>query len=265
MKYINDTSDIKIYWDDMLESYLWEYPQLPPWRVDKDFKNQLVPIIYKLFSQNVEYIQYKTKWTPCFVQPDMVYKYDNKEIYECFLKLMHEIIDRMEEVFLCVGHENEKSTFIFSCDCHDNFIKPAVIKNENDFIELIDIENKYWPNNKDDLEKFRIAVELTKQRLFNGKNFKNEYVFSNSFLRDMISVKKYRFQILKQIAKRLTLSSQEASADSSLKNEYCEEKKEYRIRVTQRPSSTRIHYVYTKNGEIEFLNFYDEGHHDDAI
>ncbi len=37
------------------------------------------------------------------------------------------------------------------------------------------------------------------------------------------------------------------------------------MRVTQRPSSTRIHYVVTKEGKIQFLQFYGEGEHDDGL
>jgi hypothetical protein len=40
---------------------------------------------------------------------------------------------------------------------------------------------------------------------------------------------------------------------------------EWRIRVTQRPSSTRIHYVVKKDKTVQFLCYYGEGEHDDGL
>jgi hypothetical protein len=70
-------------------------------------------------------------------------------------------------------------------------------------------------------------------------------------LRDIIEAESYRDQIIKYIAKRLTSTQQEAAQDGHLHDEYLKQKKEYRFRITQRPSSTRVHYKYVnKNSDF---------------
>lgn len=265
IKGIGNRNDIKIYWDNELESYLWGYPQLPPWRTDKTFKNQIIPKLYYLFSTNFDYIEFQNNLSPCFVNPNMVYNLENEGIFPSFLKLMHEIINRKEDVFLCTGCENNEENYIFSCSCHENCLNPYIIRNEDDFTKYIDLENDLWPKCKDDIDKLINAIAITRKLLYNAKEFKYKYTFSNDFIEDIIMVRKRRLIILKQITKRLILSRQEATADVSLQDEYIKKSKEYRIRVTQRPASIRIHYRYKNNSEIEFLKLYDEGHHDDAI
>lgn len=262
---ISKMPDVQIYWDDFLESYLWEYPQLPPWRVDKDWKNTIVPTLHKLFNKNINLIEYKNNWNPCKVTPEIIYKYDNYKVYECFLKLMHEIIDMNENIFLCLSSENSASEYIFNCNCHENYINPILIKKEEDFLRNMEIENLCWPSNKDNYEEFYNTIITVKNILFKDREFKYEFRFSNNFMKDISKVTKNRKKILEQITKRLTLSFQEACTSISLHDELIVGSDEHRIRVTQRPTSTRIHYRYTEDNLIEFLNFYDEGHHDDAI
>ena len=64
--------------------------------------------------------------------------------------------------------------------------------------------------------------------------------------------------------KKLILTSAEAGS-SDLHDEYIAQKKVHRIRVTQRPSSTRIQYKLTKEGRVQFLQYYGEGEHDDGL
>ena len=54
--------------------------------------------------------------------------------------------------------------------------------------------------------------------------------------------------------------------NSDLHDEFITKNKinEWRIRVTQRPTSTRIHYKI-EDGVIRFLCYYGEGEHDDKL
>lgn len=262
---INSKPDVGIYWDDFLESYLWEYPQLPPWRVDKDWKNVIVPAIMKLLHKNINLIEGENSHNSCNVTPEIIHNYGNDMVHQCFLKLMHKVIDINEDVFLCLGSENNASKYTINCNCHEDSINPKLIKKEEDFLCYIDIENACWPTNKDNFDEFHDAIFLARDILFKNKEFKCEFKFSSNFMKSIFKVTKHRMRILEQITKRLTLSYQDACANSSLRDEEIKGSNEHRIRVTQRPTSTRIHYRYIENNIIEFLNFYDEGHHDDAI
>ncbi len=53
LTYINNYDITRIYWTDELEEFLWNHPQLPPWRLDRDWKLKIVPTLYKLFSERV--------------------------------------------------------------------------------------------------------------------------------------------------------------------------------------------------------------------
>ena len=39
----------QIYWNDDWELFLWDHPQIPPWRQDKNLRNSIIPLIYNLF------------------------------------------------------------------------------------------------------------------------------------------------------------------------------------------------------------------------
>ena len=120
----------------------------------------------------------------------------------------------------------------------------------------------YWPRTIDETNKFELLLEIAFKRLDNEA--KNEYQFSNSFLRDLIKTQKYYERIVNSVAKRLTLTAMEASRDPHLQDEYLTQSNEHRFRVTPRPSSTRIHYDYVM-GSLRFLRFYGEGEHDDGL
>lgn len=140
---INNYKITKVYWTDDLEELLWEHPQLPPWRRDRDWNLQIVPIIYRAFNIAREFIQSDESLSSCLMQP------------------------------------------VLNCSCFEGLALSS-------FLELMHI------------------------------------------------------------------------VDSHLQDEYLKQKKEYRFRITQRPSSTRIHYKYVDK-KMKFLRYYDEGEHDDGL
>jgi len=180
-----------------------------------------------------------------------------------FLELMHIVIEREEKVYLCLGVNRIREEFTFLCDCHSFQVNPVVIAKPIEWLDQIDLTESYWPSNVDEEGKFKAALQIAFKKL--DKQPIYEYEFSKSFLRDIIKVQNHRTSIIEWTAKRLTLTKQEAARDSYLQDEELEQKKkEYRFRITQRPSSTRIHYKYV-NKKIKFLRYYDEGEHDDGL
>ncbi|MGL5060865.1 MAG: hypothetical protein ACRC62_12885 [Microcoleus sp.] len=259
---INNYNITKVYWTDDLEQLLWDHPQLPPWRQDRDWKLQIVPVIYKALNAAKEYIQNPQNLSSCSMQPVL-----NCSCFEglalcCFLELMHVAIEREENVYLCLGFNRKKEEFTFFCDCHSFQINPVAIFKPFEWLDRINLIESYWPNNVDEGEKFNTALEIAFKQL--DKRSLYEYEFSRSFLKDLMTVQNHRTSIIEWTAKRLTLTKQQAAKDSYLKDEYLANKKEYRFRITQRPFSTRVHYKYV-NKKIRFLNYYDEGEHDDGL
>ncbi len=137
-----------------------------------------------------------------------------------------------------------------------------VVAKPIEWLDHIDLTESYWPSNIDEEGKFNTALDIAFKKL--DKQPIYEYEFSKSFLKDIIKVQNHRTSIIEWTAKRLTLTKQEAAKDSYLQDEWLTKKKEYRFRITQRPSSTRIHYKYVNN-KMKFLRYYDEGEHDDGL
>ncbi|MDP3103528.1 MAG: hypothetical protein Q8M95_02855 [Candidatus Methanoperedens sp.] len=259
---IDQYSLTKIYWNDDLELYLWASPQMPPWRLNRDWNNQLLPIIYKFLIKNKVTLNFVNGRSSCTVSPSMN-KCHSDNINDYFLKLMHEIINREEDIFLCLGIKNKLSNndkYSFVCTCHSNRLVPEPINKPDDWLYHIDLENNYWPNNIEDDEKFRKAIEIMKKRDFNNKPLLYKYNFSKQFIRDILHINRDKKNILESITKKLTLSRQEANRD--LHDEYLPRRKKFRFRVTQ---ETRIHYLFSDEKGIEFLRYYGEGEHDDGL
>ena len=259
---INNYQITRVYWTEDLEELLWDHPQLPPWRQDRDWKLQIVPIIYKAFSTVTEFIQSQENLSSCLMQPVL-----NCSCFEglalcAFLELMHIVIEREENVYLCLGVKRIREEFTFLCECHSFQVNPVVIAKPIEWLDQIDLTESYWPSNIDEEGKFNTALEIAFKKL--DKQPIYEYEFSKSFLKNIIKVQNHRTSIIEWTAKRLTLTKQEAAKNSYLQDEWLTKKKEYRFRITQQPSSTRIHYKYVNN-KMKFLRYYDEGEHDDGL
>lgn len=259
---INNYQITRVYWTDDLEGLLWDHPQLPPWRLDRDWKLKLVPTIYKNFNTR-EFIESQETLSSCLMQPVL-----NCSCFEglalcAFLELMHIVIEREENVYLCLGFNRIREEFTFFCDCHSFQVNPVVIAKPIEWLDQIDLTESYWPSNIDEEEKFKAALKIAFKKLDKQPLYK--YEFTKTFLKDIIKVQNHRTSIIEWTAKRLTLNRQQAARNSYLQDEYLDQQKEYRFRITQRPSSTRIHYKYVNKNIIKFLRYYDEGEHDDGL
>ncbi len=262
LEHINDYRITKVYWTDELEKLLWDSPQSPPWRLDRDWNLPIVQVIYRAFGKVKEYVQNSKNLTSCLVEPVIDCSQLGDLTLLAFLELMHIVIDRNENVYLCLGSSRLVENYLFSCNCHSFQIIPSIIAKPREWLQRIDIASNYWPNNLDEIEKFNAALNIVFKKL--NRNPIYEYEFSKTFLKDIIKTQVYREYIIEYTARRLTLTKQEAARDSYLQDEYLAQRKEYRFRITQRPSSTRIHYKYV-NKKLIFLRYYGEGEHDDGL
>lgn len=266
LDFINDYSCTKIYWTTQLEELLWEHPQIPPWRTDRDWKLSVIPILVEKFNNNRVFLE-PLDSIQATVTPALHQSFGKTNILDCFYILIHTLLIKKENTFFCLGLENiSNDEYYFSCNCHKYELKNNLIKTSKDWLKYLDLENDFWPSDVTDKEfsKFFQALEILRQRDYEDKPFLFSFTLSNNFKNDICSTTKYRLKILEKMTKKLILTSAEAGKDRSLKDEYITQKKEYRFRVTQRPSSTRIHYT-VESDEIEFLRYYGEGHHDDGL
>ena len=269
IQHLLDTLDVishyeitKFYWTDELEKVLWEHPQQPPWRLDRDWRLPIVQVMYKAFSTVREYLQNTQNLGPCCVHPTLDCEDIGEAVLPAFLELMHMIIDRDESVYFCLGINRARDSYRFSCDCHSSSVLPVIVASPEEWLDHVNLIPCHWPQTIHEIDKLDeiLGLELKKT----GKKFIYEYEFSAPFIRDIIKAQEHREAIAEYIVRRLTLTKQEAARDPYLQDEYLAQRDEYRFRVTQKPFSTRIHYHYM-DGKFRFLRYYAQGEHDSGL
>ena len=260
---IDDRRDVQIAWTLQQEACLWQDPQTPPWRRDKDWSNQLVPAIYRLLQRNTTPIRPDPPQFTCTVTPSMQCVHEPAQDY--FLLLMHSFITSQDETFLCLGLPNlppPTPPYVFDCTCCPSSISPNLVCRSTDWLKYIDITAEYWPSAQTDSDKLTAALQLFRIKEFPDKPFIYTFQFSLSFIDALSQTPSDRTRILRQMVRRLTLTRQQAADDRSLHDEYLHQQRLYRFRVTR---TMRIHYDYTPDGHIHFSSFYDTGQHDEGL
>ena len=268
---ISSYSITKVYWTDFLEELLTNHIYSPPWVSDVKWSNQFFPILYNKFNPIKLILDLESSWEPCQSNPSLPSSKFEAEIVERFLELVHLLIDRNEKVYFCLGYDAQKTdclSYCFSCECHQNQLEPTIIVNPNDWFNHVDILSVCWPKNVRDAFKLQLAIEivLNNKLLKQITDFQYIYEFSESFIKDISKEANYREQILFSLAKRLTLTQGEAASDKGLNDEQVKgKKKKDNIRRFRVSKVCRIHYKYSKNGNLLLLNYYGEGQHDDGL
>lgn len=268
LEVISSYSITKVYWTDALEELLINHIYSPPWVSDTNWRNQFFPILYNKFNPVKTLINSDLNWNACQSSPVLSCHSLKTEVLECFLELAHTLIDKNERVYFCLSFDRPKksnSTYIFSCNCHDNCLEPIVIFDSDDWFNHIDMLSVCWPQNFQDAFKLRVAIEMVlKNKLFKqSEDLRYDYEPSEAFIKDISKEPNYRDHILYSLAKRLTLTQGEAVSDEGLSDEPVRGKRgERRFRVS---GVCRIHYKYAKTGDLLLLNYYGEGKHDKGL
>lgn len=250
------------FWTDELEQLLWSPPQMQPW-MSNYMWNAL-----KIFHNLTEIIEEDANI--CQITPQLHILYSNFDAHQCFLKLIHQLINLQENFYLCLGVPNKLAfpqQYRFYCHCHANQLMPELLNTANDWLKYINVSEMFFPKNIDEFDaNFEKGLTVIRQKNFNNKEILFDFEFSKNFKKSIINRRTFKEEIFIAIVKKLISTSAE-SAKSDLEDEFITKNKinEWRIRVTQRPSSTRIHYIIDKNGKIIFLHYYGEGEHDDGL
>jgi hypothetical protein len=141
LRLIDEHKVTRVYWTDELEEILWNYPQLAPWRMSKDWSIPLVPIIYNLFDSNRTFTDCPGELDPCQVKPPLNFIPDKREIRNSFMKLTHRVVGQEEYIYLCLGVDNRLPSnlrYIFFCECHENELEPNLINDPQDWLKYIE-------------------------------------------------------------------------------------------------------------------------------
>ena len=203
----------------------------------------------------------------CSITPPLKHEITQHDAQEKFLQLAHTLIQFEETFYPCVGLKNQLkrlTKYTFSCDCHQKKYTPHLINMANNWLYHINVVAKFFPKTIEEFdEKFELGMEVIQRRDFENKPYLFDYEFTKNFKKSIIKRTKHQEAIFIAVVKKLILTASEA-ASSDLKDEFIGKTKEWRIRVTQRPSSTRIHYQL-ETQTVKFLQYYGEGEHDKAL
>lgn len=252
---------ISILWSDQLEALLWSDPALPPWRLDKDWNNQLVPIIYKLFSNNREIITIDASLGLSIVRPELKGWHMRKDIEDSVLHLIHELLHRNLRFYLCLQWMNHGESFKCVCPCDNSVQTPTLICEFRDWSKHIDVFD-FVPSKETDVAKVDLAIDVTLWKLFGIERdvLKSKYSLDREFILALAQNPHDYEQILYAVCRRLLLTQNEAALDGGLQDEVVGA--ERRLRVSK---EKRIHYHYNLQGEIVFRRFYGQGEHDEGL
>lgn len=245
--------EFKILWSDELEELLWSDPSPPPWRQDKIIRNSLVPVILKKFYTNVKNLIPDHSFSTCVYKDDLII---DEKFKDAFKNLScHSIQKKINFNLICGLPQIKRDTTDFICESPREIVSIKSLK-------IFELQEFYistiWPKNNFDFDPF---IKLIEHLTINSILYK--FNLTNEFKRDLLNVEELRFRIkiIDTICHRLKISSTEARS-SPLYEEKINE--EFRIRVTPRPTSTRIHFII-QDGLITFKRFYPHGSHDDGL
>lgn len=164
----------------------------------------------------------------------------------------------------------EFSTADLTCDCHNVILTSYLISNPLDLILIADFIKLYWPDRADQsgLVSFYHMISYSVERECRKNNEYrpiNGFRFTEGFIRSVVDVDvRFREPVVARIVQRIGLSVQEAAASGQLHDEEIRQASCRRFRVTQRPTSTRIHYDF-QDGALRFLQYYTAGQHDSGL
>lgn len=256
----------KILWTEGLENLFWTSPQLNPWREYGNYKLSIIPILYNKFNSNYEFVS--ASITEATLEPELYCPETLEEVKAEFLKLSDSLVTNEMKFHLILGNHNTKVDSLLVISSDGKTFNPSLVKGKCDYCKCIDYDKFFWPTSfsVEEIKKFRIGIEIARLAEFPKTNFRYAFEFRKSFIKDIIDIAEdKRKNVLLKLAKRLCSNAKEASEDPTLQDEYIGKVKEFRFRVTPRPSSTRIHYIFSGNATIEFLRYYGFGEHDDGL
>ncbi|HEY9082681.1 MAG TPA: hypothetical protein VIN73_05055 [Vicingaceae bacterium] len=254
-KEIDNNENLNLIWSNKLEEILWTEPRYKPWG-DLNERNSLVPIFYKFFVKNVDYISHDNVLSTS--SPNL--EHENNEILKEYYSISNHLI--LKKIEFAIFNPNYSIQFITECNKSYN---PTCCSSNFDILKL-----------QLKLFLFKDTIEESKEKLthvisiyleINGLEKNNKYSFSSAFMRKVQTLNDPDLlQLIDRLALRVSYNGQQARECAILQDEFITTKgiDEFRMRITNRPTSIRVHYVIN-DSVLEFLNYYGAGEHDKKL
>src|SRR5579863_2106950 len=104
LDYLDEIADLNLtaLWSDELEALLWSDPVLPPWRIDRDWRVKLVPVIAKRFWAATTVLSTSAACKPSGFQPPGSLRLVRADIDGAFSRLSHQAALELTELLLCL-------------------------------------------------------------------------------------------------------------------------------------------------------------------
>ncbi len=254
LREIDADENLRLIWTYKLEEILWTEPRYKPWSELKE-KNTLVPIFYKFFSTNCEYIEHSN----IEANSNPIISHEDQDVQCEYHRIFNYLIDNKIDFAL---YELIVTTIITSNS--GIAYKPIHCSCSYD-IRSINIENHL---NSDISKRGEILTHIISLYI-EANNLKkvNHYSFTPKFLNKFCSLTGIEMkQIIERLALRISYSSLESRKCRLLQDEYIDAHgvDEFRMRISNWPTSKRVHYIINEN-EIVFQQYYGEGEHDDGL
>lgn len=250
-------------WSGKLQQFAFSPSTLPPWRIDKDFSIPLTSIFFDLFNKLTDYIE-DINIEPCSSAPELACHVNGEDLKAGTLELAHKFLVDSQNFLLILSKINKFNHISFSCDCHRRTYTPLCINEISDWFDFPGIEHHIWASFERDFSNFSLILKaMIKTMCGNERSCIYKFTCSKKFKKQLLGETNNRKTIIKNIATRLSLTQKEASSKASINDEPV--KSSDGIRRFRTSGSSRVHYEYTDNNKLHFLEYYPDGKHDAGL
>jgi hypothetical protein len=269
LDYLNEIERLRVVsvlWSDQLEELLWTDPALPPWRVDRDWKLKLVPVIANKFRKAVKFLDVSIKCEEMGFLPHGSLTSVREDITRAFCCLSHQAAFDAGELILCQGQpQDTQAPASFQCGVCALDVTVRSVQSPTGLGRDREIATEFWRfaevKSAMDID-YLLNLALRWQALNAPVRYHASY--SQSFV-DYIAAAPNKGAIFEALVKRISKTEDEARHDHGLKDEPVRGKEKEGTRRFRVSIAERIHYDYPAAQEIRFLEYFPEGHHDDGL
>jgi hypothetical protein len=248
-------SNLNVIWSEKLEELLWISPHYKPWS-SLSQRNSLVPVFYKMFRKNIELINHSNEKSSSI--PNIEHK--DKVILDEFYSILNQLI--VDGIDYSLFKSDNQHQFLSKCR------KEYIPKSCNSCFDILKLNLKLNLFEGTIIEQINNLKQIIDIYLSDSNIEKlNTYNFSNTFIKRIKTINdKDLITLIQRISLRIGYTSQESRACTTLRDEFITTNgiNEHRIRISNRPTSIRVHYIIKEN-TLEFLNYYGNGEHDDRL
>ncbi|MDO6598464.1 hypothetical protein Q4512_16210 [Oceanihabitans sp. 2_MG-2023] len=254
-KEIDNNENLSLIWSNKLEEILWTEPRYKPWG-DLNVRNSLVPIFYKFFVKNVDFISHENVQSTS--SPNL--EHTNTEILDEYYSISNHLI--LEEIEFALFNPNY--SIQFETECNQTYSPICCCSN----FDILKLQLKpFLFNGSIEESKAKLTYVISLYLKKNGLIKNNTYCLSSAFMRKVQTLSDLNIiELIDRLSLRISYNGQQARECIILQDEFITTNgiNEFRMRITNRPTSKRVHYVINDN-VLEFLNYYGVGEHDKRL